>query len=252
MEPAVRLRREPELEDGTAIVAFPSNGYAATLAAAYLADVLGLEAIGSLEGDAIPAVAVIEAGQVVEPVRILAAKPRARKAKAKRLVLFLAELPLDADTHRAVAAAILSWCVARRMRTLIALEGTAPDAGAGEQAIRLWGTSTHAGMNAALEKAGLAIAEEGLVAGLTGSLLALGLGAPMQVVGLVENSRGPEPDVAGAAVFVEFLARYLDLPVDISRLRRDTAQFRKHLLELERHRRAMEEAAAAPDEQDFV
>lgn len=243
--------RPVEARGGAAIVAFPGRGLAATLAAAYLAEALKMQAVGRLDGSALPSVAIVEAGEVVHPVRLLLA-PARKGAKAAPVVLVLSELPLDDEAVRPVAAAILEWCKAKGIQTIVSSESVALE----EQddpfeAIQLWGVSNRPALNKRLAKAKLPVAKEGVVAGVTGALLDQGLDSGLDVVALVAVGQGMEPDVRTASTLVGFLARFLGLPVKMDKLKREADRFERHLRDIERRRRASQPHGSAGP-QEFV
>jgi predicted ATP-grasp superfamily ATP-dependent carboligase len=252
VEACVRQSESVDLAEGTVLVAFPAEGFAATLAAAYLVDEFRLRQVGVLDCEAVPSVAIVERGKVVPPIRLLVGRDKGKAAARHPLAVFLSEVPLPEESFRAVAAAILEWCVGNRVATVIAMESVATPGDPGEApSSRLWGVANHPGFTARLGKAGLPLAQEGVVGGVTGSLLTQALDAPLAVVGLVETSRGAEPGIRGASALVEFLAKFLRLPVRLDRLHRETERFQKHLKEVEQRRFAADDPSE-PATRDFI
>lgn len=237
---------------GTALVAFPGQGLASTLATAYLAEALDLRTVGRLDCSTVPALAVVEAGTVIHPIRVLFGLDGRTKAKAHPLVAFLSEVALDEPNLRPVAATILAWCKANGIRSIITMEGAAFDDPEGEpSAVQLWGVSNNEATNKRLAAAKLAMAKEGVIGGLTGALLDQGLDEDLEIIALVAVGGGLEPDVRAASRLVEFLAKFLGLPVALGPLRRETERFEKHLKDIERRRKAGQPEGRA-DPQEFI
>ncbi|MHB1261582.1 MAG: proteasome assembly chaperone family protein [Thermoplasmatota archaeon] len=237
---------------GTALVAFPGQGLASTLATAYLADALSLRTVGRLDCTTVPALAIVEAGTVIHPMRVLFGQDRRAKSKAHPLVVFLSEVALDEANLRPVAATVLAWCKANGVKSIISMEGAASDGLEGEaSSIQLWGVSNSAKTNKRLAAAKLAMAREGVIGGLTGALLDLGLDDDLEVIALVAVGGGLEPDVRAASRLVEFLAKFLALPVPLTPLRRETERFERHLKDIERRRKASQ-PEDRPDPQEFI
>lgn len=231
---------------GVAIVAFPGVGLAPTLAAAYLAEALKLRPIGRLDCDAIPSMAIVEGGEVVHPIRLLYGLDRATKAKSHPMVMFLSEVPLGEWSIRPVAASILDWCHAKGIQTLVSIESAVlEDQEDPFNAIRLWGVANRAPVNARLRRAGLALAKEGVVEGITGAILDQALESRMDVAAVVALGQGIEPDVRSASHLVDFLAKFLGLPIKLDRLHRETERFEKHLKDIERRRLASKPPGSA-------
>jgi len=235
-----------DADGGAAIVAFPGRGLASTLAASYLAEALGLRSVGRLDCTAIPSMAIVEAGEVVHPVRLLFGLDKRTKAAAHPLVMFLSEIPLEDEAVRSVASAILDWCHAKGIKTLISTESAVlEDQDDPFDAIRFWGVANRPSVNARLKKAGIPLAKEGIVAGITGAILDQALESRMEVVAVIAVGQGLEPDVRTASHLVDFLAKFLGLPVKLDRLHRETERFEKHLKEIERRRLASKPPGSA-------
>jgi uncharacterized protein len=226
---------------------------AATLATGYLAEALKLRPVGRLDCSTLPAVAIVEQGEVVHPIRLLFGLDRRTKTKTHPLVAFLSEVPLDEETLRPAAAAILAWCQSNGIKSIISMESAAFDGNPDDDArlVQLWGISNRAATNKKLAAAKLAMAKEGIVSGLTGALLDQGLETDIDIIALVAVGGGLEPDVRAASRLVEFLAKFLGLPVPLARLRRETERFEKHLKDIERRRNASQSEPAA-DPQEFI
>ena len=227
-----------------AVVAFPGRGLAATLAAAYLAETLGLRPIGRLDCDAIPSVAIVEDGQVVHPVRLLVGrgsrgKTPAGKKRSVPLAMVLSEVALDEEADRIVAGTILAWCQESGIKTIVSTESVALDEpGDPLLAVRIWGVGNTPSVNARLRRSKLPMAKEGVVGGVTGALLDQGLETDIEVVALVAVGEGVEPDVQTAARLVEIITKFFGLSVKLDRLKRETERFEKHLKDIERRRLA--------------
>ena len=241
-----------DAKGGTVLVAFPGLGLASTLATAYLAEALGLRPVGRLDCSNVPALAIVEGGTVIHPIRVLYGVAGRPKAKARPLVVFLSEVALEDDALRPVAATILAWCKANGIQSLISMESAAYDAeDAAASPVQLWGVSNNPTTNKRLAAHKLAMAKEGVISGLTGALLDQGLDSDLEVIALVTVGGGLEPDVRAASRLVEFLAKYLSLPVPLTRLRRETERFEKHLKDIERRRRASQ-SEDRPSPQEFI
>lgn len=237
---------------GTVLVAFPGLGLASTLATAYVAESLGLRPVGRLDCSTVPALAIVEGGTVIHPIRVLFGLDHRSKAKARPMVVFLSEVPLDEQAIRPVAATILEWCKANGVQSVIAMEGAAMDDPEEDPSpVQLWGVSNDSKTNKRLAAAKLAMAKEGVISGLTGALLDMGLDSGLEIIALVTVGGGLEPDVRSASRLVEFLARFLGLPIPLAQLRKETEGFEKHLKDIERRRRASQPEDRR-DPQEFI
>lgn len=247
MDVAVVETASFEAGGAAALVAFPGLGQVGTLAGSYLVDALRLKPVGYVDSDEFPPVAIVERGAVVQPVQVFAGG----KVGA-RLVVVLSELPVAPEHIRPLVQAILGWAARKGIRRLAAVEGVSVEAEpAGSGPLDLWAISSEPAANRALRKAGVALAEAGVVAGVTGTLLSLAARHGVEVVGVMARAQGEEPSVHSASAVVELVAKLFSLPLDHHRLRRDVEAFDRHVVELARRRRLRGDPPPSPAT-DFV
>jgi predicted ATP-grasp superfamily ATP-dependent carboligase len=219
---------------GIVLSSFPSAGLAATVAGHYMVRTLQLPRVGVFEGDDTQPIAVVQGGQVHPPIRVYG-RPG--------LSLVLSELPVSPDASAAVARAILRGAAARKARMIIGLEGVLPhpleDEAAGPPAEAatpeetVWFATSHSGgpEPGEFERARVRRLEDGVIGGVSGSLLVEGITQPTPVSVLLVSARnapGGLADHLAGATLIETLDRLLpDLKIDTAPLRSQAAVIEK-------------------------
>jgi predicted ATP-grasp superfamily ATP-dependent carboligase len=201
---------------------FPSAGLAATVAAHYVVRALGLRRIGILTSPGAIPVAVVQGGQVQPPIRVYGRAD---------LALVVSEFPPALASASRISEAILAGAEARKCRNVLCLEGVmphpedgdpAPDAEATREAV--WFIQARDDPNAAklFASTGARPLEDGVIGGVTGSLLVGGLRHRLPVAAVLVSAQGPEgfPDHRAGAALIEMLDRLMpELKIDTGPLR---------------------------------
>lgn len=227
---------ELDLEDALVVVAFPTTGSAAPIAAHFLVKHLALPLVGQLRIKDMVGVAAIQDGIATSPVRIYGGKVECKLEKqCPHIYLVTTEVPLPQEWFGDLAEAILDTAGDGRAQLVLALEGVVrqedddtPDvyiAGATRKALELLKTT-------GMEPAGRAV-----IASLAGQLLLAARrdGVPVGVM-LVEAS-AKHPDGRAAAALISALDKLVP-EVDV-----DAEPLRAEAMELEAQIRKAQEAA---------
>ena len=74
--PSLRVNTEIQTENAMVVACFPSVGMVSSIVAHYLIDNLELEFVGGLVDDRLPALALIQQGVPLPPIRAYAGKPQ--------------------------------------------------------------------------------------------------------------------------------------------------------------------------------
>jgi len=220
----------PTLAPGSILLtSFPSAGLAATVAAHYIVRGLRLPRIGLFDSaDAAP-VAVVQSGLV---------NPAIRCYGRPNLGIVVSEFPPTISAARPVADAILDTAEAKGCRLVLCLEGVVPhpvqDEAVPTTAESVWVVLAREdpAMIKGLGAAGVRPLEDGVIGGVSGSLLVGGLHRKTPVAALLVSAQGPEgfPDHRAGAALIETLDRFLpELQIDTKPLRSQAEVIEKAL-----------------------
>jgi predicted ATP-grasp superfamily ATP-dependent carboligase len=239
----------PTLQAGAVILSsFPSAGLATTVAGHYMIRALKLPRIGRFDSPDIAPVAIVQGGEVHPTIRVYG-RPD--------LGLVLSEFPPTPTQANAIARTILEGAQSRKARMILCLEGIVPhpeEDGSGgppspEEASQVWAaySGADATLRASFEAAGARSLEDGVIGGVSGSLLVQGIGRDLPVVTLLVSARVAEglPDHRAGAALIETLDRVLPvLKIDTQPLRQQAEQIEKALrAALKAHAAGGEESA---------
>lgn len=237
----------PSIQPGATILScFPSAGLATTVAAHYMVRALKLPRVGSFESPDMPPVAVVQGGQVQPPIRVYG-RPD--------IAVVLSEFPPSPSQAGPLAQTIVSEAGRRRARWIIGLEGViphpeTPDEEPPEEEGKVWSVSSSAQNDAGpLEGSGAERLEEGVLGGVSGSMLVQALGGAVPVTVLLVSARATElfPDHRAGAALIEVLDRVLpELKIDTGPLRAQAEEIEKALRAAMKTRAGGTHPAASP------
>lgn len=223
-----------DVEGGVVVAAFPSFGLVATLAANFLIESLDLREVGSLESEAFPTLAIVEEGEPLAPVRLYAGTLR-HGGDGKRpdlpVVLVLAEFQPDPPLVREVSQAILDWSHQRRARLVVSPEGLLVEDRLEDGPVPVYGAASTAALRDRLRAVDAPLFGNGLIAGVTGTLLASGKRDDVPVVGILAEANPDQPDARSAAAVVDLVARLLDVALDTTPLHDEADRFETKVAE---------------------
>ncbi len=225
---------------GVVVSAFPSAGLATTVAAHYIVRALKLPRIGRFESPDLAPIAVVQGGVVNPTVRVYG-RPD--------LGLVLSEFPPSPAQANSLAQTILDNAERRGARLVLGLEGVVPhpegdDDGEGDPAAKAPATPespeqvwvAYSRRDAAVERSFAATQarplEDGVIGGVSGSLLVQGIGRTVPVAVLLVSARVAEglPDHRAGAALIEALDRLLpELQIDTGPLRTQAEEIEKAL-----------------------
>ncbi len=200
----IRTKEGFDFSKSLVIVAFPTAGFAGTIAANFIVKELGLERVGAIYSkEFLPAAIIIDS----EPSPVVRIHGRAGAcgpdSKCKALGVVMSEIPLPAEIMQDVAEAILKWCDEQKVDFIVAFDSVVAD----EESFtkpRVFGTASKKGGRKMLEKYGIAPIPNGvIVPGLSGALLASGELYKVEVVTIVVQAHEKHPDSRAAAKLLE-------------------------------------------------
>lgn len=194
------------------IEGFAGFGLVGTIASEYLIDHLDAEQIGKLASEKIPAIIAIHEGEVVEPYAIF--------YDEKHNIIILRAIGSVAGLEWDIAESTLSLAKEIGAKEIISIEGVG---GAQEkiQTPKVFYYSGNPQRQKSFEKMGLKQMKEGIIVGVTASLLSKLKEASF----LFAESYSDFPDSKAGAKIVEVLDKYLGLKVDYKPLVEKANQF---------------------------
>lgn len=226
----------PTLKPGAVILScFPSAGLATTVAAHYMVRSLKLARIGWFDAPDMMPIAVVQGGRVNPPVRVYGRAD---------LAVILSEFPPSPSQATAFASTILAGAEARQAKWILGLEGVIPHPSDDEEAgtaepppeEKTWAAFSRQTPELArsFSQAGALALEDGVIGGVSGSLLVHGLAAALPVAVLLVSARATElyPDHRAGATLIEAVDRILP------EVKIDTGPLRVQAEEIERALRA--------------
>lgn len=206
----------------TILSSFPTAGLAATIAAHYVISTLSLPRVGILESPDSPPVAIVQSGGVQPPVRV--------HGRAD-LGVVLSEFPPTIASVAPLATGILDGAERRRARALVCLEGVVPhpieeeeteESGEAESSVWYVASRADEGFRQSLERSGARPLGDGVIGGVSGSLLVGALRREIPVLVLLVRARESTgfPDNRAGAALIETLDKILpQLKIDTGPLR---------------------------------
>jgi predicted ATP-grasp superfamily ATP-dependent carboligase len=224
----VQLSEKPK--GATVIAGFPGFGLVGTIATGFLIDHLKCERIGNHWFEELPATVAMHEGKIVDPVGIYYSK--------KYNLVIIHSIASAAGIEWLAADAILDICKQINAKELIAIEGVGSQR---EGLQRAFFYSTDAKISKVFEKAGVTRLDEGIIIGVTSSLL---LKAKLPLTAVFSETHTNLPDSKSAAKVIEVLDKYLGLDVDYRPLLKQAEQFEEKIKGL------IEKQADAQDDRD--
>ncbi|MBI4151284.1 proteasome assembly chaperone family protein [Candidatus Woesearchaeota archaeon] len=202
----------------TVLTGFPGFGLVGTVATGFLIDHLKCERIGNHWFEELPATVALHDGKIVDPVGIYYSK--------KYNIVIVHSIANVAGVEWLASEVIQNICKELGAKELIAIEGV----GSQRQDMQRAFYFTTDDKNAkALTKIGVEAMKEGIIVGVTSSLL---LKTKVPLTCLFSETHTNLPDSKSAAKIVEVLDKYLGLDVDYRPLLKQAEEFEGKIKEL--------------------
>lgn len=199
---------EIDVRGGFLIDGFPSVGLSSAIASESMIRTSGFERAGTLDSDEFEPASIIRGGVSDFPARIFA------NGRLK-VAIFLSYLAPGPGTSRPVARAMVSW--ARRHEASLVVSAISVGDGGQEGAAAAANSRACAER---VEKAGLPLAQAGMIPGLSGALLNEGARAGQDVAVILFRSSAGGPDYQAGASLCEAMSKLVPgTSCDLERLR---------------------------------
>jgi uncharacterized protein len=199
--------KEMDLKDATAIVSFPTVGMIGTIVTNYLVNKMDLELIGEFSSDEFFPVIIIHKGEPVQPVRIYGGWIKDPEGNEKeKVAVIMSELPLKKEHFFPFAEKIMEWCGGKDLRQIITLEGLNTDRDFdGDENIEVFSVGSLPKMDERIDNLPVTHMENGMISGMSGSLLYHGKTRKMPVFCFLTEAYSQFPDSRSAAATVRIL-----------------------------------------------
>jgi len=223
------LKKKPK--NPIIIEGFPGFGLIGTIATEFLTEHLSTEAIGKLWFEEMPAMVAMHKGKLVEPIGIF--------YDSKYNIIIIHAIMATSGIEWKVADAIIDIAKQTDAKEIISLEGVGSPAMKEEP--RSFFYSSDEGKRKKLKELGLTQLDEGIIMGVTSSLL---LKSHFTTTALFAETHSELPDSKAAAKVIEALDKYLGLKVDYKPLLETAVKFEDKIKTL------MEQGQSAQEQKD--
>ncbi|HET6397950.1 MAG TPA: PAC2 family protein [Candidatus Thermoplasmatota archaeon] len=203
-----------DLKDALVLVAFPTTGSAANIAAHYLVEQLELPVVGHVRVQELQSVIAIQEGRATSPVRIFGGDVACRLEEAcPRVYIVTSDLPVGPNVLGNVGELVVAWASQGKARLIIVLEGVVRNEG--DDVPDVFVASAEARVLRELQKAELPAMGRALLGGISARILLGSPGAGIRSGALIVEAKREHPDGRAAAALVSALARFLpDVVID--------------------------------------
>jgi len=107
--PSLRVNTEIQTENAMVVACFPSVGMVSSIVAHYLIDNLELEFVGGLVDDRLPALALIQQGVPLPPIRAYAGKPQCTIDGCDQVILLMSEMVVPETLVHKIVWELFEW-----------------------------------------------------------------------------------------------------------------------------------------------
>ncbi len=210
----IKITEKPK--NPTIIVGFPGFGLVGTISTEFLIDHLKTKQIGRILLDGMPAVIAIHGGEIVEPIGIFYNK--------KNNIVIVHAVNSASGSEWVITEEIVNLAKQLNAKEIISLEGVG-GGDKGDSKTFYYASDDKNGKK--LEKSGCKKLEEGIIMGVTGSILLRSEKTPSSCV--FAETETNLPDSKAAAKIIEVIDKYMGLKVDYKPLLTQAEKFEEKL-----------------------
>ncbi|MGB9635758.1 MAG: proteasome assembly chaperone family protein [Thermoplasmata archaeon] len=202
-------------ENAVFIEALPSVGLIGSIVGNFLVDSFKLEKIATIVSDYFPPVAIVRNSVPMHPVRIYG---------NDKILVFLSEFVPEPFLTKEISDLILELAKARKCSMIISPEGVVYNGAQGEGGI--YGVGSTERMRKLLAEHNISMLRDGIISGISGTLLADGELSGIDVLCLLAESNPSMPDARAAIKIVKTIDKLLpDIEIDTTPLEAQAAMF---------------------------
>lgn len=226
--PSLRINTTIEHENAMVIACFPSVGMVSSIVAHYLIDHLDLEFVGGLVDERLPALAMINNGTPLPPIRAYAGKPKCSIEGCDQVILLMSEMVVPESLVHKIVWALFEWSKEHQL-----LAGVVVDAFAkagmksgmdgvdpvveyeDTEAIDVVGIGCNDTVRGMLKEMDIPLLETGVIRGMNAGILSEASRRGLGTMSIMVEADPRFPDARAAAALIEKLNTLLpaiDLP----------------------------------------
>lgn len=223
-DPKVRIKSNFKSDGALVITCFPSVGMVTSVVGHYLIEHLDLEYIGGVFDSRLPAVALIQDGAPMPPVRAYAGKPECNLEGCEQIILLMSEIILKEPIVNEISWALMEWSKEQNLVGGVivdsfpkagmkgGLDGSEPVVEYEDtEGIDLLGIGTTKNSRTRLEGLGIPLLTQGVIKGMNASLLGEARRRGLDVMGIMTEADPRFPDARSAAEIIKKLDQILEM-----------------------------------------
>lgn len=233
----IKLNEDQNLKGYTLLEAFPGVGLVGAMAGSYIIEKLKMENIGRIESDYFPPIAAIHDTVLMFPARIY-------KSEEMKLILFMAEFSIPPNLIYQLSQEMLSFSKKYGISKIVSVGGLPSQ----RPTERIYLAASDLEISKTASKLGINPIQDGLIAGVSASLLAYSKEYGMPAVDILVEVNPALMDPKYAELAITGLNKLLKIEIDLSEIHKEAklveARIKEMLKKLKSHPDAT--AAAAP------
>ena len=226
--PSLRISATIENKNAMVIACFPSVGMVSSIVAHYLIDHLDLEFVGGLVDDRLPALAMINQGVPLPPIRAYAGKPKCSIDGCDQVILLMSEMVVPESLVHKIVWALFEWSKEHELLAGVVvdafskggmksgMEGVEPVVEYEDtEAIDVVGIGCNETVRSMLKEMDIPLLETGVIRGMNAGILSEASRRGLGTMSIMVEADPRFPDARAAAALIEKLNTLLptiDLP----------------------------------------
>ena len=226
--PSLRINATIEHENAMVIACFPSVGMVSSIVAHYLIDHLDLEFVGGLVDDRLPALAMINQGVPLPPIRAYAGKPKCNIEGCDQVILLMSEMVVPESLVHKIVWALFEWSKEHQLLAGVVvdafskggmksgMDGVEPVVEYDDtEGIDVVGIGCNKTVRSMLKEMDIPLLETGVIRGMNAGILSEASRRGLGTMSIMVEADPRFPDARAAAALIEKLNTLLpsiDLP----------------------------------------
>lgn len=220
--PSLRINAEVQNENAMVIACFPSVGMVSSIVAHYLIDSLELEFVGGLVDDRLPAIAMVQQGVPLPPIRAYAGRPACTIEGCDQIVLLMSEMVVPEATVHKIVWELFEWSKEHSILAGVvvdafsksgmksSMEGIEPVVEYDDtDEIDVVGIGCNETARNRLADMGIPLLEQGVIKGMNAGILSEATRRGLETMSIMVEADPRWPDARAAAVLINQLNKLL-------------------------------------------
>ncbi len=206
-----------------AVEGFPDVGLVGTISATFLVEQLKMRPAAFIRTELLPPVQSVKMGVAIPPAKIFV---------SDKLLVMTSDIPVPPQATYDFAMPLLEWLKQKRISLLVSINGFPYEGRLDVTEPKTLAIANNPDYADALQKAGVELLEEGILAGIGSVLLSELARAGINAVSLVAQSFPNYPDPGAAASALKVFSKITGIQIDTKPLLEKANELRLNLLEL--------------------